>query len=231
MRKDREIALKLRLGGKSYGEINKILSVPKSTLSGWFSNLVLSDKLRERIKTRTRKKSIAGLIKRNKAQTTLAIARSLNNRRKAAAEIKPLSQGDLLVMGAALYWAEGYKRLMRRNGKEVTHHALSLTNSDPYLIKAFLLFLRRICKVPEEKIKANLRIYEHQNDHFLQDYWQKETGILPQNFQRIYTGVSRSSMGRRPFNRLPYGVIQIRVADTNLFHRIMGYIEGLKKLV
>lgn len=31
-------ALKLRFAGKSYGEINRALGIPKSTLSSWFKN-------------------------------------------------------------------------------------------------------------------------------------------------------------------------------------------------
>ena len=51
------------------------------------------------------------------------------------------------------------------------------------------------------------------------------------NFHKTYYGVSKSSLGKRPFNQLPHGVIQIVVADTILFHRIMGYIEGIKEIM
>ena len=134
-------------------------------------------------------------------------------------------------MGSALYWAEGYKRPIIRNGREVTYHVVSITNSDSGLIKVFIKFLREHCNVPEEKIKASIRIYKHQNESLLLNWWQKETGIPKCNFKKTYYGVSRSSMGKRPFNRLPYGIIQVVVADTVLFHRIMGYIEKIKKIV
>ena len=44
MRLDKNQALKLRLLGKSYNEINKALGVPKATLSDWFADLQLSKK-------------------------------------------------------------------------------------------------------------------------------------------------------------------------------------------
>lgn len=231
MRKDKETAFKLRLAGKSYTEIYRALGVAKSTLSSWFSDLVLSDDLRKAIEQRGRKKSIEGLMKRNKNQTTLAIARANAMRQEGAREMRAFSQSDLFLFGVALYWAEGYKRAIVRNGRELTCHAVSLTNSDPWLIKAFLRFLRECCDVPEEKLKAGVRIFQHQNEKELLRYWQKETKILPRNFGKVYYGVSKSSMGHRPFNRLPYGVIQITVADTRLFHRIMGHIEGIKHFV
>ena len=231
MRKDKILAIKLRLQGKSYGEIQKSLGVSKSTLSEWLSNVVISEQARTRIEQRSRKKSVAGLIKRNKQQTINAQIRAKNIRKQAIAEMADLSKKDLLILGSALYWAEGYKKLKTRNGKEVTHHGVSLTNSDPLLVKIFLRFLREYCNVPEEKIKAGLRIFEHHNADEILKFWQKETKILSSNFGKIYRGISISSQRKRPFNRLPYGVIQINVNNTALFHKIMGYIEGIKKLV
>ena len=161
----------------------------------------------------------------------LAIARAARIRQDAANVIQDLTPRELLILGAVLYWAEGYKRLLRRNGRTLTYHAVSLTNSDPYLVKAILRFLREFCGVANERIKASLRIFEHQNENTLLRYWQKETGIPSQNFKKSYVGISKSSSGKRPFNQLPFGVIQIVVADTALFHRILGYIEGIKSFV
>lgn len=231
MRRDKNKALKLRLAGKSYGQIEKALKIPKSTLSGWLSNLQLSDNLRQKIFSRGREKSIAGLIKRNKNQTVLAVRRRKDTRQSASKEIKSVVGKNLFFLGVALYWAEGHKRPLARNGRVITSHAVSLTNSDPYLAKTFLRFLREICRVPEEKIRADIRIYEHQNERHLLDYWSGATKIRKENFGKIYYGVSKSSAGKRPYNRLPYGTIQIRVNDTNLFNRIMGWIEGIGKFV
>lgn len=231
MRTDKEKALKLRLGGKSYTEIRKTLGVPKSTLSGWFSGLVLSEKSRTAIMQKARKKSTEALILRNIKQTTLAIIRAAGIRKEAAGKIRNIPKDELLFLGIALYWAEGYKRPIVFKGREVTHHPVSLTNSDPHLIKAFLKFLREYCEVPNYRIKASIRIFEHHNEQTLLAYWQKVTDIPSANFKKTYYGISKSSMGKRPFNKLPHGTIQIVVADTNLFHKIMGYIEGIKKLV
>ncbi|MBI3305053.1 hypothetical protein HYZ80_01860 [Candidatus Parcubacteria bacterium] len=142
-----------------------------------------------------------------------------------------MTESDLRFMGCALYWAEGYKRLKTKNGRELTHHPVNLTNSDPALIQAFLRFLREICRVPEEKIRADIRIYEHHNETNLLNFWMRVTKIPRKNFGRAYYGVSKSSIGKRPYNRLPYGTIQVRVNDTQLFHRIMGWIEGVKRVI
>ncbi|MEK9154798.1 MAG: hypothetical protein AAB596_01910 [Patescibacteria group bacterium] len=229
MRNDRNEALKLRLSGKSYSEITKILSIPKSTLSGWFSGLELSEKNKEKILEKARKKSLEGLLKRNKNQTALAIKRKIDIQSKAVKEIDSISKKNLLFVGITLYWAEGYKRSIFKNGRELTHHPVSLTNSDPDLIKIYLRFLREVCNIPENKINADIRIFEHQNADNLLKYWGEITGIKKEKFGKVYYGISKSSLGKKPFNRLQYGTIQIRVNDTKFFHRIMGWIEGIKK--
>lgn len=224
-------AIKLRLQGKSYLEIKETLGVPKSTLSGWLGNVILSPEKKNKIAERTRAKSLEGLLRRNRNQTIQARQRMLQSRGVAAKEIINISERDVLIMGASLYWAEGYKRPIIRNGKEVTYHVVSMTNSDPFLVKAFINFLTEHCRVPLIKIKASLRLFKHLNENEAKKFWQTATGIQESNFQKTYYGISKSSLGKRPYNRLPYGIIQIVVADTKLFHRIMGYIEGIKKLV
>lgn len=229
MRNDKNKALKLRLKGRSYSEINQIFGIPKSTLSGWFTDLELPESARERIKKRVYEKSIKGLIKRNKLQTHLAEKRARELRGNAKKEIGKISRQNLFVIGIALYWAEGYKRPIVKNGKVKTFHSVSLTNSDPYLVKVFLRFLREICRVPEEKITADIRIYQHQNENYLLKFWSKITNIPINSFKKFHYGISKSSQGKRPYNILPYGTIQIKVCNTKLYHKIMGWIEGLSK--
>jgi len=229
MRPDKAIAIKLRFEGKSYSEIQKTIGgISKSTLSKWLKGLVLSEAIRLKISQKSRQKSLQGLLKRNKNQTVLALKRKKIIQESAQSEIKNISLENLFFIGIALYWAEGYKRPRFIKGREVTNHSISLTNSDSKLIKIFLEFLRKICKVPERKIRANLRIFKHLNENEVLNYWIKETQISKENFSKTYLGISKSSLGKRPFNRLPYGVIQIRISDTNLFHRIIGWIEGVK---
>lgn len=229
MRLDKQQALKLRLQGRSYAEINKILGVPKATLSDWFANLELSDAAKERIGNRVNETSIKALIKRNHLQTHLAEQRAKLTRETAKKEVVELSKKELFLVGIALYWAEGYKRPKVENGRIKTSHSVSITNSDPNLIKVFLRFLREVCKVSDEKIGANVRVYEHQNVAYLLDFWSKVTNISPGKFEKFYYGISKSSQGKRPFNILPYGTIQIRVNNTELYHKIMGWIDGLIK--
>lgn len=228
MRGDKEKAFRLRLGGYSYNEINKKIGIPKSTLSDWFAGLTLSTKARQRIIERVAEGSLRGLIKKNKKQSHEARQRATETRKIAAKEIKKITKKELLLFGTALYWAEGYKKSVIKNGRERTYHTISLTNTDPVMIRVFIRFLKDILSIPEEKIYASVRIFKHINEDEALRYWQNITGLPKKNFRKFYYGISKSSLGKRPFNRLPHGTIQIVVGDTKNFHRIMGWIEGIK---
>lgn len=227
MRSDKLKAYKLRAQGRSYNEISKLLEIPKSTLSTWFAGIELSEEAKERIKRRVHEKSTLSLINRNVAQTRQAEQRAGEIRGLATREIGKLNRRELMLIGTALYWAEGYKRPIVRGGKMRTYHPVSLTNSDPRLIFVFLKFIRDICKINDDKIEASLRYFEHQDEAYLLNFWKNLTRLPSSRFKKSYSSVSISSQRKRPHNILPYGVLQIRVSSTSLYHKIMGWIEGL----
>lgn len=229
MRSDKFKAYKLRIVGRSYNEISRLLKVPKSTLSGWFTDLELSEEATKRLKDRVYAASLRGLIARNKNQTTLAEARSKEMHEKGRRLIKNISKRDLLIIGTALYWAEGYKRPVIIRGKTKTSHRVSLTNSDPELICIFLNFLRNVCEIPNEKITIWIRYFEHQDPAYLLSFWQKKCNIPYSNFRKTLQTVSISSQYKKSYNSLPFGVAQISVNNTNLYHKIMGLISGIAK--
>ena len=229
MRSDKFKAYKLRLAGRSYNEITRLLKVPKSTLSGWFADLELTEKATKRLKDRVHVASLRCLIARNKNQTALAETRSREMYDRGEKLIKDISKRDLLIIGTALYWAEGYKRPVVIRGKTRTSHRVSLTNSDPDLICIFLKFLREVCKVPNEKITIWIRYFEHQDPTYLLNFWQKKCNIPYSNFRNTLQTVSISSQRKKSYNSLSFGVAQISVNNTNLYHEIMGMISGVAK--
>src|SRR3989344_4304026 len=229
MRSDKFKAYKLRIAGRSYNEISQLLKVPKSTLSGWFADLELSEEATKRLENRVHSASLRGLIARNKNQTILAETRAKEMRAEGKKLIRGISKRDLLIIGTALYWAEGYKRQVVIKGKTRTSHRVSLTNSDPDLVCIFLQFLKEIFKIPDEKITIWIRYFEHQDPVYLLDFWQKKCNISCSNFKKTLQTVSISSQRKKSYNSLPFGVAQISVNSTNLYHKIMGLISGVAK--
>lgn len=227
----KEQAFKLRLKGYSYNEINSKLGVPKATLSGWFSGLVLSAKAQKRISERVAQGTLNGLVKRNKMQTHLAWQRARKIQGEASREIKSISKRELFLVGVVLYWAEGYKKLKVRNGRSITSHSISFTNTDPEMVQMFIRFLTDIVEISQEKITAHVRLFKHLNEEETLRYWSRVTGLPKDNFYKSSYVLSRASQGKRPYDRLPHGTLQIRVADTTKFHQIMGWIEGMRSCI
>ena len=204
--------------------------MPKSTLSSWFSNIKLSDKAMERIKERSNIGTQI-LIDRNKMQTVLAWDREKNAKVEAKKEIEN-STGkarDLLFIGTALYWGEGYKKLRVRNGKKVSGHIVSITNSDPDIIRTFILLINRQMKVPLNYFNLYLRLYESINEQVALKFWLKSTGLPKQCFKGTTYLVSISSKRKRPYNTLPYGTVQVSINDTQKFHRVIGWIDWMRE--
>jgi len=110
-------AQKLRLQGKSYTEISALLKIAKSTLHTWLGDVQLSQQARTRIQQRYAEGSMRGLLQRNKLQTHEARQRASSNHQKGKNQIHKLSPHDLLLVGASLYWGEGYKREIIVRGK------------------------------------------------------------------------------------------------------------------
>lgn len=221
-------ALKLRLAGRSYKEITDVLGVPKSTLSGWFKDVVLSDSARARLLVRMQIGS-ATLIRRNKKQTQDAEKRASAARIAGRSCMPLLTKRDILIVGTALYWAEGYKRLKTRNGKERMGHTISFVNSDTEMISSFVHFLHDVLEIPMEKIRANMRLYPHINEDKARAHWMLASGLPADRFFKTTYLVSGASKGLRPYNRLPWGTLQIEVCDTAKFHHLIGMIEGMKE--
>ena len=80
-------AIKLRLQGKSYLDIQRELGTPKSTLSTWLRDVQVSDSARAKINKNGRAVAIAALLKRNKLQTKNAVARSVTMQKAASKQV------------------------------------------------------------------------------------------------------------------------------------------------
>ncbi|MDP3734962.1 MAG: hypothetical protein Q8R39_00875 [bacterium] len=174
---------------------------------------------------------VNGLVRRNKLQTHLARRRARETRELSAGEVGKLSERELLLIGVALYWAEGYKKSVIKNGKERTFHAISFTNTDPAMVRLFVRFLTEIIHLPQSKIRFHVRLFPHINEDDALRYWLEASGLPEESALKPTVVTSVSSLRKRPFNRLPYGVVQIRACDTKNFYRIMGWIDGIKQFV
>lgn len=220
MRKDKNFAIRLRKQGKSYNEIANILKAPKSTLSLWLRNVKMSPKIERKFWNETRKKWAQSITNFNKKQAKAARERAEKSQKIAAKHIGSLSSRELLLVGAALYWAEGYKK---------SRWTLQFSNSDPAMIKLIIKFFKKICNIPHEKIKAIVQIHPNITSENAIHYWSKISGIPKTQFAKSYSRLTPSSKQKRPFNTLPYGTLRIGVYDVQITNKVKGWIRGISQ--
>jgi hypothetical protein len=225
MRKDKNLAVKLRKEGNSYKQISKKLNIPKSTLSCWLKDLKISDKARAKIADRVYEKSILALIGRNKAQTVLAKERADLIKKEAEKNAKNLLKDPLFIAGISLYWAEGYKK----GDKGSKYKSVDFTNSDPEMIIMIMKFFRKFYKVSDDRIKIQLMAHPNINITKAVKFWMGTTGLKKTNFTKTIIVVSSASKRKRNFNTLINGTIHLRIFDVKLFFKTIGWINGLKK--
>jgi len=106
-------AIDLCLKGLSYNEIAHTLNVSKGSLSVWFKHLKLPKKAQKLLEGKMRIAREHNLFENNRRRTRAIQIENQQIRQSAANDIRPLSGYELLLIGAALYWAEGYNRILR----------------------------------------------------------------------------------------------------------------------
>jgi len=204
-------AIELRKRGLSYNEIRKKIPVAKSTLSLWLKSVLLSPEHKERLYTKQIQILSLGpksQKERRGHEVNELIKRSIN-------EIHlPISQEAMMLMGAALYWAEGSK------GKR-----FELTNSDPHLILFMTRWIEVVLNIKAKDIKARLNIYPQQNEVKIKKFWSELTGIPVKSFGKSY--VKPISSGYKK-NNLYYGTIRLEVPrGTDKMYRVFAWIKAV----
>ncbi|MFH1509965.1 MAG: hypothetical protein ABID67_02370 [Candidatus Nealsonbacteria bacterium] len=188
----------LRKKGKTYGEIEKILKLPKSTVAWWLKNVKIPKSLQEQIFERSRKKWRKNITIYNKFHGKIRSQEAAKKREKykkeASKEIGALSKKDLKLIGSALYWAESGTK---------NKNSLRFGNSNPLMIKAILKFFREICNIPDDKIGARVHIYPGINYCKIRNFWSQVTKLSKKNFYPPQTQISKASKGKRAKTHYP----------------------------
>jgi len=171
--KDREKALILRKQGLSYSQIKKTLKLSKSTLSVWLRGYPLSkQRIRELRDWNEQRIEKYRETMRQKRETRLN--QFYKEQKKL---IFPLSKREIFLAGLFLYWGEGSKN---------NNANLSISNTDPSIIKFFINWLIGNLSVSKEKIKIHLHLYEDMNINKEIDFWSSELNVPLNQFTKPY---------------------------------------------
>lgn len=119
----------------------------------------------------------------------------------------------LFFIGIGLYLGEG-----TRKGK----YNVALGNTNPKILRAFLLFLRNICGVAEDRVFAELNIFDDVDQKEVISFWSQSVGISKKQIK--YT-IVRKSKGGSYKNKSKYGTLTIKICNFKLKQIILDWCE------
>lgn len=171
-------ALSLRKEGKSYSQIKKELKISKSTLSRWLRSIPLTKNqlvnLRDRNQERIEKFILTMRLKKEK--------RLDQYYQHEKSRILPLSTKEIYLSGIFLYWGEGNK---------TSRSSISVSNTDPEVLKFTIFWMIKSLKIKKEKIKIYLHLYSDMNVKQEINYWSDQLNINLKYFSKPYIKKTR----------------------------------------
>ncbi|MER7457198.1 resolvase [Micromonospora sp. NPDC126480] len=203
-------------------EIARRVGVARSTAYLWVRHLPLDRDTEEaRARRRAHSKVMTdALWAEHRAARDAARAEAVTD---AAAWAGGLGRRELLLVGAALYWAEGLKaKPWRPNDCRVR-----FVNSDPMLVTLFLRFVEEM-GVGRDALRYRLAIHEAADARAALVWWAKIAGVPPDRFQPTSLKRHRPVTVRRNTDESYRGCLSIEVPRSRqLYWAIEGIMKGM----
>jgi hypothetical protein len=184
-----------RKKGLSVPELSRMFEVSKSTILRHVKGVGILPEYRQR------------WLDRRNASKIISERQQVLAKNKANWLMGELNDQSLALIASSLYWAEGAKK------------DFSLTNSDPEMIKVFILILQKVFKVKIEDIKISIRLYD---DLIIEDainFWSGIVGI------DLHNHVSINILNGKKKGKLKYGMCRVRVKKAGLLFKTIFAIN------
>ncbi len=213
-------AKKMRENGASLGDISKKLHIAKSTLSFWCKDMILSESVINKIKTKGRAESMKGLFKYSEFKRKERLDRNILQKKEGASSVGALSERDILMIGLGLYWGEGYKY---ENGE------LGFTNSNPLMIRFYFKWLK-LWNVEKDSLILRLTLNEffRKEESNIKNFWINFLDVKESQFSKttfIKTNLKKASMKNIEKYK---GILRVKVRKgTALRNKILGALEHI----
>jgi hypothetical protein len=212
----------LRADGLTYSEIHALTGASQGSLSVWLRDVRASAKSSETIRQRAEHRRLTGL--RDRAERT-AIARSIRRSDAVATamgQIGSVSDRELLLIGVALYWAEGAK-----NKPWAVRDRVTFINSDPSIIRVFLRWLE-LMGVPRERCRFRLQIHRDADVLAAEKFWATVVGIPRADLMRTSLKRHQPRTVRRNTGPGYRGCLTVDVlGSAGLYRRLEGWWSAM----
>jgi hypothetical protein len=112
---------------------------------------------------------------------------------------------ELLVAGLALFWSEGSKTVKG---------LVQLSNLDHRILQLFVEFLRKICRISEDRLSLYVRVYKKFDREKAKKHWSQQLKMPP---KRIF--VYPHTDGRSKINKQwsQYGIATLQFHNIKLW--------------
>jgi hypothetical protein len=206
---ERQRAKELRQQGWRTHEIAKELQIRSDTIRKWVRDIELTDELR----TSMSEENPHWEAQQNGGQTNKVKALEKRMVSQQAGRQKAHEGSELHLMACILYWAEGAKA---RNN-------LRFTNTDPYMLRLFMRFLREEMMIEEGLV--SLQIFHHTIDTNeiarIHQYWIDWLELPQDTHVNMQLKHGTQSRKRRYLN----GICAIDLNRTEVLQHIYGAIQ------
>ncbi|MEW2414148.1 hypothetical protein AB0953_10535 [Streptomyces sp. NPDC046866] len=212
----RDRARELRLQGMTYDQIQLELGCSKSSISLWVRDLPKADRRSAQEQGRDaalKRWAHEGPIREAAREATIATARDL---------VGAMSERELLLVGAALYWAEGSKSKTYRRSETAI-----FINSDPGVIAVYLAWLE-LMGITRDRLRFRVMIHESADVAGAEQYWADFVGVEREELQKTTLKKHNPKTVRKNTGADYRGCLIVRVsASCDLYRRIEGTWCGI----
>ena len=126
-------------------------------------------------------------------------------------------KGNLLhIAGCMLFWAEGSKK----------RNSVIITNSDPFLLKFFIKFLKNCYNIKNEDFFMSVNAYtDFYQISDIEKYWLNMLGLPKTCLKKPTINKYSKYSSQKKAGKLPYGTCRIGLHNTNITQNIYGAIQ------
>lgn len=205
----REKALELRRDrGMTIDEIAERLALPRGTIYSWVRDIEIARK--PGWKDRTAAQKLGTRAMQEKFERLREYAYNCGRH-----GFHGLAEDTTFRDFVSLYIGEGYKRC---------RNTVAIANSDPQVVELGYRWIRRFT---ENKISFYVQHHADQDPQMLREFWSNRLGIEPERVKLLPKSNSGRLNGRTW--RCQFGVMSVRVSDTQLRARVQGWIDEMQR--
>lgn len=208
-------AVAMRKKGVSLRNVEIELGIPKSTLSGWFKLLQLTPMQKRTLHIRWKgalSKARAGAKKWHNAQKANRLQKA---KEEALAFLKAVGHNNEMIelALALLYLGEGAKH----------SDNTSIGNSDPRILRFFIVSLNSLYGVPISDIRCELHLRADQSPSRMITYWSKALKITKSQIMSV--SVDKRTVGRPTYPNYK-GVCVVRCGRVAIVRKLLYIAHG-----